>query len=446
MEYKKNKKIVLEIIDMTDKGLGVAKIDSRVFFVEKAVIGDIVEALILKVTKNIIYTKTIKYIVFSKLRENYNENVHDKCGTCTMFLLNYKSQLDYKKKMVENNLSRIAKINYNITDIVESVDKTHYRNKSIYPLAVNDKNEIIYGSYAINSHRIINNKYCLIQKKEVDDLMFEISKLIKKHNISIYNENTQKGLLKNIFFRISEYFKEISLTFIINGDNIDNNFIEECKKFNSISSISININKNNSNTLLSNNTKFLYGNEYIKEKIGDLIFKIHPNSFFQVNTKTCKLLYDKIIELASFSQNDTVLDLFSGIGSISLYISKYVKEVKGIEIINFATNNANENMILNRVNNVLFETKNANKIKDELNNYSYLIVDPPRKGLDEELIYEIKSSKIEKIIYVSCDSATLSRDLNLLKEKFIIEKISIIDMFPQTHHIETVVLMSRKDK
>lgn len=440
--FKKNDKLELEIIDVTEKGIGVAKKENLVFFVIGAVTGDIVEALILKVTKNIIFAKTLKILKFSKYREKHDVSVHEKCGACTLFNLNYQKQIEFKKKTVENNLKKIAKIGVEIEDIIQSVDKTNYRNKTIYPLALKN-NEIIYGSYSINSHNIINNRYCLIQNKRVDDLMYNIAKLIKKYNISIYDENINKGLLRNVYIRISNYTKEISLTFVINADKIDNNFILECKDLENITSISININKQKSNTILTDNTMFLYGKHYIEEKIGDIVLRIHPNSFFQVNTKTCELLYKKIVEFANFSKEDKVLDLFSGIGSISLFISKFVKEVKGVEIVDFATKNAIENMKLNNISNAKFETKDANKIKYELNHFDILIVDPPRKGLEKELIEEINKSNINKMVYVSCDSATLSRDLEILKNNFEIKKIALVDMFPQTHHVETVVLLSK---
>lgn len=486
MSFSKNQKIELDIHDMTKEGLGIAKIDSQVFFVKDAIVGDKVSAIITKVSSNVIYAKTIKIICKSKYRVESKCKVANSCGGCQLLNLDYEKQLELKKNSVINIINKIGKIDLNelnkCYDGIYSMDIPHrFRNKMQMPFAIRNGN-IIYGFYAERTHHIIEFDHCLASFKGSDAILDIIKNAIIKYNFSIYDENTNEGVFREVLVRCGNESNEISLTYIINDKNYEKNIdlykkfdeyiVEKCGKIEELGSTSnvgkiainsakfvtstLNINTSKTNVLFGNKNIILRGTGYIEDCIGDVKYHISPESFYQVNMMMTKVLYDKVIEYANFSGNENVLDLYCGIGTISLYVARHVKKVLGIEIVEKAIENAKENAQINDIKNADFICEDITRnFTDDINNYKnedyenvdyydVVIVDPPRRGLDEKVINYITSIEPRKLIYVSCDPATLARDINILSSKeYTLKKFANVDMFPHTMHIETVALLNR---
>ena len=512
---KKNDIIKLDIIDITRDGLGLAKVSGQVFFVKDGILGDKVEAIITKIDKNIVYAKATKILYKSKFRVDSICDISNACGGCQLLNLNYEKQIEIKKNYVLNCLKKIGSFksirvkdnddcneNNNPFDeslIYDGVVKTnnfyYYRNKMQIPFSKKN-GKIIFGFYAGRTHSIVEFNKCKVGFEGSNEILTAIKLALEEYNISIYDEKTNTGIFREVMLRRGNNSKEVSITYIVNDKDYNKNlnlyekfdsyvveeykkqYIKSCNCSNDTNYIcklvtsTLNINTNANNVIFGNKNIILRGTGYIEDKIRDIKYHISPESFYQVNSFMTENLYDLIIEFANFNGNENVMDLYCGIGTISLYISKYVKSVLGIEIVEKAIENAKENTVLNNIKNVRFLCKdlssiglneqiilkNDNKslknvdfinIIDEnivLKNESYdtIIVDPPRKGLDSDTIAFIKSIKPKKIIYVSCDPATLSRDLKLLcidDRLYKIKRIKSVDMFPHTMHIETVCLL-----
>lgn len=501
---KKNDKIEIDIIDMTKDGLGLAKIDGQVFFVKDGLIGDKAEAVITKVDKSIIYAKTINIIEKSKYRVEANCIVFSACGGCQLLNLDYKKQIELKKNYVLSCLKKIGKFNNIIitdndgintieidkdsvlyTGIVESDNIYNFRNKMQVPFS--EKNgEIIYGFYAGRTHNIIEFDRCLVGFEGSDKILQIIKHALKKYDISIYDEKTHEGIFREVMLRKGNVSNEVSITYIVNDKYYKNN-LDLYQQFNTyvikkysetnphskivLSTSTLNINSNHNNVIFGNVNVVLKGNGCIEDSIGDVKYHISPESFYQVNAYMTKKLYDAVLDFADFKGDEDVLDLYCGIGTISLYIAKYVKSVCGIEIVEKAIENAKENARINNIDNSSFICENVSKFSTDsekeyskyLSNtiieddnkktvykgksYDTIIVDPPRKGLDIETIKFIEEINSNKIIYVSCDPATLSRDLDILchgeNASYRLVKVKNVDMFPHTMHIETVCLVKR---
>ena len=453
MSFSKNEKIELDIIDMTKDGLGVAKVDSQVFFVKNAILEDRVNAVITKVTTNVIYAKALDIVNKSKYR------VESKCDVIDLVI-------ELKKNVVLNTISKIGKISFEDLNeryegIIAMETPHRFRNKMQVPFAIRD-GKVVYGFYAGRTHHIVEFDYCLSGFKGSDVILNIIRDAITKYNISVYDENTNDGVFREVLIRCGNVSNEISLTYIINDKNYDNNLelykafdnyiVEEYSKgevLRSLTTSTLNINTSNTNVLFGNKNIILRGAGYIEDKIGDIKYHISPESFYQVNMKMTKILYDKVLEYADFTGNENVLDLYCGIGTISLYMAGKVKSVLGVEIVESAVENAKSNAALNNIKNAKFICLDASKItKDIISsnasgvNIDTVVVDPPRKGLDKATIDLIRDIDPKKIIYVSCDPATLSRDIDILcniEKKYAVQRFANVDMFPHTMHIETVM-------
>lgn len=466
MSFSKNEKIEFDIIDMTKDGLGVAKVDSQVFFVKNAILEDRVNAVITKVTTNVIYAKALEIVSKSKYRVESKCNVSNSCGGCQLLNLDYKKQIELKKQIVLNTISKIGKISLDdLNECYEGViamDIPHrFRNKMQVPFAIRD-GKVVYGFYAGRTHHIVEFDYCLAGFKGLDVILNIIREAIVKYNISVYDENTNEGVFREVLIRCGNVSNEISLTYIINDKNYDKNLelykafdnyiVEEYSKGEALRALvtsTLNINTSNTNVLFGNKNIILRGTGYIEDSIGNIKYHISPESFYQVNMKMTKSLYDKVLEYADFTGNENVLDLYCGIGTISLYMAGKVKNVLGVEIVEKAVENAKSNAALNDISNAKFICLDASKItKDIISsnaagvNFDTVVVDPPRKGLDKATIDLIRDIDPKKIIYVSCDPATLSRDIDILcniEKKYIVQRFASVDMFPHTMHIETVM-------
>lgn len=329
----------------------------------------------------------------------------------------------------------------------------HYRNKAQYPLGLNKENEPVVGIFAQRSHEIIPMEKCLIQKTISEEIAKTILEFIKQNKISIYSEKTGKGLFRHIVIKVGVKTNEIMCILVINGNQIpkETELVEMLiKKYPNIKTIVKNINTKNTNVILGLENINIYGNGYIEDKLGEYKFKISPLSFYQVNPIQAEKLYNIGVEAAKITSNDTVFDLYCGIGTISLFMAKYAKKVYGVEIVEQAIENAKENAILNNINNVDFIAGYTEVVLDDLINNKKIIpdvvmVDPPRKGLDNRSIDNILKIKPDRVVYISCNPATLVRDLAKFEENYVIEEIRPVDMFPFTKHVECVAVMYLKD-
>ena len=449
---KKNDFITLEITSITSEGHGVAKKDQYVFFVPYTLIGETVSCKILKIKGNIVYCKLSEVLIPSNSRINPICPHFTKCGSCTLLNTDYKKQLDMKLLKVNDAIKRIGKIDFNVTKIIPSKQILNYRNKALIPVSYDKDKKIVCGFYRSKTHDVINMDNCLIQDKNAFIVAKKVKDWMEEYNIQPYDEKTSEGLIRHIFYRIGIHTGEIMAGIVSYKKNIP--YLDKLKssllEIENIKSIIVNINPKKNNVILGDEVITLYGNSYIKDEISGLKFKIGSKSFFQVNPYNVSNLYNKAIELLELKKDDVLFDIYCGIGTIGLCASHKVKEVIGVEVIDEAIEYANENAKLNGITNATFYTGKAediiyNLIENE-NRPTAVILDPPRSGCDKNLLTEIEKLKPDKICYVSCDVATLARDLNILTQnnEYKIQEIVACDMFPQTAHVECCVLLCRE--
>ena len=503
--YKKGDMIELDIIDMSTTGEGIGKTGAFTWFVKDSVVGDRISASVMKTKKSYGYARLNEVLKPSKNRIQPKCSVARACGGCSLQNMSYESQLELKDKMIINNLIRIGKFpkDYFVdeTDLKEEKDVCihypiigmenpwRYRNKSIYPISIK-KGSAVYGFYAARTHSVIEVDDCLIGIEENKSIMEAVIGFIEKYNIAVYDEINHRGLVRNVLIRKGFATGELMVCIVINGDKLphSNKLVDSLLKAAKIKSISYNVNTAKSNVILGEKEVNLYGDRYIYDYIADIKFRISAKSFFQVNPIQTRKLYDTVLKFANLSKDETVWDLYCGIGSISLYMSKQAGKVYGIEIVKAAVEDALENAKLNKIENVNFLLGEAEKVlpelydrasakmlnkefedKDEISGFveieeeysmggiesipikdilevDCLVLDPPRKGCDKACLDTILKIKPKRIVYVSCDSATLARDLEYLCEKeYELKKVQGVDMFGWSMHVEGVVLLSKLD-
>ena len=449
----KNQKYIVEIIDNGYEGEGIAKIEGFTIFVPNAIKGEKVEILIVKVLVSHAFGKILDIIKPSPERVESDCSTYKRCGGCSLRHIKYEETLNMKRNAVQSLVNKTLNTNIIVEETLGMEYPYHYRNKAQYPIGLDKSGKATIGVFANRTHEIITIEKCLIQDEQTEEIAKYILNYIINNNIAVYNENTGKGLIRHIVTKIGKKTNEIMCIIVINGDKIPNesNLVENLiKKYPNIKTIVKNINKKNTNVILGEKNITLYGDGYITDKLGDLTFKISPLSFYQVNPIQAEKLYKIAIEAANIGENDVVFDLYCGIGTISLFMAKYAKKVYGIEIVEQAIADAVENAKINNIENVEFIAGDVEKVLDELINYKKIIpdivmVDPPRKGLDKTSIKNILKIKPKKLVYISCNPATLVRDLKELEEVYKVNSIKPVDMFPFTSHVECVALMGRKD-
>lgn len=447
---KKNDICNLNITDCTLSGSGVGHIDSMAVFVPAAAVGDELKVHILKVKSNCAFGKVHEVLTASPDRIKSDCPVFPKCGGCAFRHISYDAEKRIKENQVRENLRRIGKIDVTVNPIVPSPSVDAYRNKAQYPLSMKD-GVLSIGFFAERSHRVIDCRNCRLQSDEFSVILSVFDDWIKKNNVSIYDETTHKGLLRHIYIRKGERTGEILVCAVINGEKIPHQD-ELCDnlltKLPNIKSIVININKERTNVILGKKCIPLYGNGYIEDVLCSLRFRISPLSFYQVNALQAENLYNKAIELAD-AKGKTVLDLYCGTGTIGLTMAKTAKKVIGVEIIPDAVKDAGINAELNGIKNAEFICADASDAVKQLAEKNIkpdvIIVDPPRKGCSEDVLKAISDFSPERLVYISCDSATLARDCAILKTLGYNADIATpFDMFPRTGHVETVVKLSRQ--
>lgn len=448
----KNEEYIVDIIDNGFEGEGIAKIDGYTIFIPNAIKGEKVKILILKVTKSHAFAKLTNIIEVSKDRVEEECTTYKRCGGCNLRHIKYEKALELKKEIVQNLVNKNLRKRLQVENTVGMEKPIFYRNKAQYPVGKDKNGKAIVGVFANRTHEIIEFKECQIQTKISQQIAKFIVEFINKNNISVYDEKTGKGLFRHIIVKYGMKTDEVMCVLVCTHKDLPKE--EELKKklleeFPNIKTIVKNINKKNTNVILGNENIVIYGNGYIKDKLGEYTFNISSMSFYQINPVQTEKLYNIAIEGANLSKEDIAFDLYCGIGTIGIFVAKHVKKVYGIEIVEQAIQDAKENAKMNGIDNIEFI---AGAVEETLGELIYnkkivpnvVFVDPPRRGLDTNTIENLLKIEPEKIIYISCNPATLIRDLSKLEEKYDIKKIIPVDLFPFTSHIENVTILMKK--
>lgn len=482
MEFQKNNIITLVIEDMGIHGEGIGKIYDTTedagftFFVKDAVIGDVVEAKIMKVKKHYAYAKLIKIITPSPQRTEPKCPYYRQCGGCQIQPLAYSYQLLLKADIVKNNLMRIGGFSKELLEkvmepIVGMEQPFYYRNKAQFPVSADKNGEPITGFYAERTHNIIPNTDCALGVAENKWVLESVLSFMKQYKIRPYIESTGTGVIRHILIRKGFATGELMVCMIINADKLpyEEKLVESLRKIDGITSVSINVNKEKTNVIMGNKCRLLWGNDTISDVIyprtleeiaqnhdychnpnkEGITFAISPLSFYQVNPIQTEKLYSLALEYAELTGMETVWDLYCGIGAISLFMAKQAKHVYGIEVVEQAITDAKENAKRNGIENATFYAGKAEEVLPRLYKQDGMVadvicVDPPRKGCDQACLETIVKMTPERVVYISCDSATLARDLKYLcGNGYELKRVRAVDLFPQTVHVECVVLMSR---
>lgn len=447
----KNDKIEIVIDAISAEGSGIGRYEGMTIFVAETVIGDKIIAHIIKVSKNYAVGKVDEILSPSPNRINSACPVSHQCGGCVFRQMTYEEELKAKWNRVNDALHRIAKIDITPDEIVPAPQTDRYRNKGQYPVLIENGVASI-GFYAFHSHRIVKCEDCLLQPIEFEMGISAFQKWIKKSSLTSYDEETGKGFLRHIYFRKAFATGEIMACAVINGNSAPNaDYLIEClvEAVPNLKSVVININKEQTNVILGKISKTIWGSDQITDVLSGLKFTISPNSFYQINPVQTEKLYSIVREYAQLTGEETILDLYCGAGTIGLTMADRAKKIVGVEIVSSAVKNAKENAKLNKITNAEFLCGDAVRASLEFTkmklNPDVIILDPPRKGCEKEVVQAVAKMEANKIIYVSCDPATLSRDLAIFNELgYLPTKITPVDLFPRTAHVEMVALLQKK--
>ncbi len=448
----KNDIIELQIQDLTEDGDGVGRYCGCAFFVKGSLPGDSIQARIMKLKKHYGYARLLKILKPSPFRVEPACPQARTCGGCQLQAMAYENQLQFKEEKVKNHLQRLGKFSaFSVMPILGMENPWHYRNKEQLPVGKTAQGETVMGFYAKHSHRIVEHEACMIGTPEQDQVVRAVRQYMTECNVQPYDEETGTGLVRHILIRRSFSTKSLLVCLVINGERLPavNRLMEFLLEVPDMTSISCNINMERTNVILGDKMVQIYGPTYILDEIGGLVFRISAQSFFQVNPVQTEKLYETVLEFADLKGGELVWDLYCGIGTISLFLAQKAHYVRGVEIVPRAVEDARENAILNSVENVRFYAGQAEEVLPRLYNEEkiradVMVVDPPRKGCDKALLDTMLQMSPDRIVYVSCDSATLARDLRYLAEGgYQLEKVRPVDMFPWTTHVECVVLITR---
>ena len=452
MEIKKNQEYIVEIIDNGYEGEGIAKINGFTIFVPGTIKGEKVKILIVKVLSSHAFGKILEILESSESRQEADCTTYKRCGGCNLRHIKYQETLKMKQNAVQSLVNKTLKTKVKVQETIGMENPFHYRNKAQYPIGINKDGEPVIGVFAQRTHDVIPMEKCLIQNPKSEEIAKTILQFIKDNKISVYNEKTGKGLFRHIVIKVGIKTNEIMCILVVNGKSIpkEAQLVEELtSKFPQIKTIVKNINMRNTNVILEKENINIYGDGYIEDILGKYTFKISPLSFYQVNPVQAEKLYNLGVEMAQITKQDTVFDLYCGIGTITLFMSKYAKKVYGIEIVEEAIKAAKENAKINNIDNTEFYAGDVEVVLDDLINNKgisadIVMFDPPRKGLDKNSINNILKIKPKKIVYISCNPATLIRDLSFFEDQYDIRTIVPVDMFPFTSNVECVSVMCIK--
>ncbi|HBD67630.1 MAG TPA: 23S rRNA (uracil(1939)-C(5))-methyltransferase RlmD [Eubacterium sp.] len=475
MSYSKNDCVELTIEDIGVSGEGIGKVDGYTLFVKDTVIGDVVRVKIMKAKKNYGYARLMDIIKPSKDRVEPACPIARQCGGCQIQAMNYNAQLKYKQKLVKDNLLRISGLtegaDYEMCEILGMDTPFRYRNKAQYPVGEDKDGNIVMGFYAGHTHSIIAcpDDDCMLGHRDNAFILNAVKEWMKEYRVRAYNENIHKGTVRHVLIRTGYHTDEVMVCLVTKKmlrKEAADGLVKAIQKLKlNVASLVVNINKEDTNVILGKECITLYGRPYIEDYIGDIKFQISPLSFYQVNPKQTEVLYNKALEFARLKGNESVWDMYCGIGTISLFLAKKSGKVYGVEIVPQAIEDAKNNAKINNIDNAEFFVGKAEEVvpafykkqtgvqsdNDSTDSKEYdmtrpdvVVVDPPRKGCDKKLLDTIVSMTPDRIVYVSCDSATLARDLKLLVEYgYKVEKVQPVDQFGNTVHVETVVLLSQ---
>lgn len=450
---KKNEELVVEVIDNGINGEGIAKVDGIPVFIPNTIKGEKVKIKILKVLTSYAFGKVIEVLEKSVARVSSDCDTYPRCGGCNLRHCNYKATIEMKKNSVQNTLSKALGRKVEVDEVLEMENPYFYRNKLQYPIGIDRGGNAVMGVYAERSHSIIATNECKIQDELCQRIANYIFDFIRENNIPVYNEKTLKGSIRHIIIRIGRKTNEVMVTLVTNTVEIpkEKEFINSIvSNFKEVKTIAKNINSKNTNVILGDKTVILFGDGYIYDYLGNKKFKISPMSFYQVNPIQTEKLYSKAVEYAKLSGNETIFDLYCGIGTIGIFASDKVKKIYGIETIPEAIEDAKQNAKINGIENAEFYSGDVEKVLPELIKTKHLsadvvFIDPPRKGCDKVAIDTILNINPKRLVYVSCNPATLGRDIKLLEEKYELKKLAICDMFCFTHHVECIALLKSKN-
>ena len=475
MSYSKNDCVELTIEDIGVSGEGIGKVDGYTLFVKDTVIGDVVRVKIMKAKKNYGYARLMDIIKPSKDRVEPACPIARQCGGCQIQAMNYNAQLKYKQKLVKDNLLRISGltegVDYEMCEILGMDTPFRYRNKAQYPVGEDKDGNIVMGFYAGHTHSIIAcpDDDCMLGHSDNAFILNAVKEWMKEYRVRAYNENIHKGTVRHVLIRTGYHTDEVMVCLVTKKmlrKEAADGLVKAIQKLKlNVASLVVNINKEDTNVILGKECITLYGRPYIEDYIGDIKFQISPLSFYQVNPKQTEVLYNKALEFAGLKGNESVWDMYCGIGTISLFLAKKAGKVYGVEIVPQAIEDAKNNAKINNIDNAEFFVGKAEEVvpafykkqtgvqsdNDSTDSKEYdmtrpdvVVVDPPRKGCDKKLLDTIVSMTPDRIVYVSCDSATLARDLKLLVEYgYKVEKVQPVDQFGNTVHVETVCLLSK---
>ena len=470
-QYKKNDIIVVSVEDMGADGEGIGKINGFPFFIKDALIGDTVEARVTKVKRNYAYARLEKVMTPSSFRTEPVCAFHRQCGGCQIQALDYREQLRFKQDKVRNNLIRIggfepALIDRIMEPIVGMEDSFHYRNKAQFPIGTDRDGNPVAGFYAGRTHSIIANTDCALGVKENQLILETILDYMRENHVSAYDETTGRGLVRHVLIRKGFVTDELMVCVIINGTKLpaEEKLVSTLSRIENMTSLSVNVNTENTNVIMGKKLRTLWGSDTIADRLGDISFRISPLSFYQVNPVQTQKLYGLAVEYAGLTGQESVWDLYCGIGTISLFMARKAKCVYGVEVIPQAIEDAKQNAELNGITNAQFFVGKAEEVLPEfydaaegmtgmsgvessagMRHPDVIVVDPPRKGCDEKCLETMLRMQPDRIVYVSCDSATLARDLKTLcAGGYELRRVRAVDQFPQTVHVETVALLSQR--
>lgn len=461
---KKNNMVTVTIEDMGINGEGVGKADGYALFIKDAVIGDVVEAKVMKVKKNYGYARLMKIVRPSEYRVVPRCQVARQCGGCQLQAMSYEKQLEFKNQKVRNNLMRIGDVPGELLDsVMEPIcgmeEPYRYRNKAQFPIGRDKNGKLTAGFYAGRTHQIIPCEDCCLGMKVNQEILNVILRFMDKYRIEPYDEVQHKGLVRHVLIRCGFATDEVMVCLVLNGKKLPyaEHLIEELAKISGMTSISISVNTEKTNVIMGGELVTIWGQSYITDYIGDIKYQISPLSFYQVNPVQTRNLYGTALEYAGLHGQETVWDVYCGIGTISLFLAQKAGFVHGVEIVPQAIEDARQNAELNGIKNAEFHVGKAEEVLPEYyKNYAashpgqqaradVIVVDPPRKGCEESVLETMVRMQPERIVYVSCDSATLARDVKYLRENgYELVRGKAVDMFPQTGHVECVLWIQRK--
>lgn len=463
--FQKDMELELVIEDIGVDGEGIGKKEGVIFFVKDAVPGDCVLAKIMKMKKNYGYARLLQVLEPSPYRVEPRCEYYRQCGGCQMQALDYQKQLEFKENKVKNNLKRIGGFRLPedipvIHPVIGMEEPYYYRNKAQFPIGTDKNGKIVAGFYAAHSHNIIPNRKCFLGAKVNEKILDIVITFMEENGISAYQETTGTGLVRHVLTRVGFRTGELMVCLVINGKSLPfaEKLVEKLRAVEGMASILLNVNRENTNVILGREIISLWGQNFISDYIGNIKYQISPLSFYQVNPVQTQKLYEAALEYAGLTGKEVVWDLYCGIGTISLFLAQKAKKVYGVEIVEPAIADARQNAKINGIENVEFFVGKAEEVLPEfyekgssagemgdMLHPDVIVVDPPRKGCDAKCLETIVKMQPGRVVYVSCDSATLARDLKYLcEEGYEVRAVQMVDMFAQTTHTECVVLIQRK--